>query len=341
MKRNSINHKGGGENILFRDMYTSPECNEEQHITQLSDTDIFPDYTGDCIYIHNNEFIEELPIFPDTVKYISIGSNSEIIEFPKNQFPQDLIELNIEEMFQLENIYLPRNLVRLTIIHMDFTLFRSLPKSLAILKIVGCHYVDFDYDDLPKNLLSLEITLNYYTNESNIITVLKKYKRNHPDCQIETNLNFLPTKVIDLNKKKAYDIIDLEERQITKFLSDNKNFVVGKCYNQFVFIDKSRLEQEDEEELFKLSNLGFAINNAYIDYKYIKYIINSKNKFWLFEKIENYYIGNKEKSTLFTLIKIKDANSLRENLIKKFIKKTLNKKSPNSSTRKRSKSKSK
>jgi hypothetical protein len=335
--------KGGRDKKLFRDRNIGPECSNEQYIVQLSDTDIFPDYTGNCIFIKDNMSIEEIPIFPDTVKYVALINNPEIEELFDNQFPEHLTELHIEYMDYLTELYLPKFLARLTIENMPFTLFRTLPKYLVTLKIIGCSDVDFDYNELPDNLLSLEFEYCRFIDKKNIISILSKYKRNHPQCDIQTDFEFIPTKAVDLNKNlKAYNIMELEEIQITQFLADNKNFIVGKCFNQFVFIDKAQLEQDrldTSSDNFKLSSLGFGINNSFINIKHIDHILESYHKFWLFEKIENQY---SVETTMFTLIKLKDANSLRENLIRKFIKKTLKKKNNIiDKTRKKTDSKSK
>jgi hypothetical protein len=308
--------------------------NSKQYIDQLQDTEIFPNYNADCIFIKNNDFIKELPIFPDTIKYIYIENNPQLKELHDDQFSDNLGELHIEYMSQLTKIYIPEYLSRLTIGNMPFTLFRTLlPEFLVTLTITNCSMVNFDYDELPDDLFSLELSNNTFTHFPNIVSILRIYKKNHPDCYIETDFIFLPipSKFVDLIT--AYDIIDLEERQITHFLANNKNFIVGKCYDQFIFIDKIRLDNISKE-LFKLSTLGFAINNSYIDYKFIEYILDSKHKYWLFEKIDGQFTVNGEKSTLFTLIKLKNANSLRENVIRKYIRKTLKKKNHINTTRK-------
>jgi hypothetical protein len=48
-----------------------------------------------------------------------------------------------------------------------------------------------------------------------------------------------------------------------------------------------------------MTNLGFPINISIIDYKFIKHILDIEHKSWLFEKIENHYSGNEDKSIFY------------------------------------------
>jgi hypothetical protein len=306
--------KGGRDENLFRSYDENPKCNKRQDIIELENDVMFPHYSGDCIFIHDNDHIQEIPIFPDTVNFVSIKNNYNLEKLLNNQFPDHLTELYIEDSRELNQIYLPKYLQRLTIVDMDFTPFKELPKNLIVLKIIGCDDVDFDY--LPENLLSLEIEYaRNFINRSKIISILSRYKKKHPACEIKTDFKLIdlevesiPTKMIFL--QDAYNIMDMEDHQIIEFLDNNKDYIVGKLYNEVRFIDKIRLADTDFEvnsssKIFKMSNLGFGVNNLYISYKYIEYILNSEHRYWLFEDTEK----QNEKS-MVTLIKIKNANSI-------------------------------
>jgi hypothetical protein len=333
--------KQKGGNIQFREDRVPPTCDNEQHITGLEEGDEFPDITGDCVYIYDNDISDEdIPKLPVTVKYLYLA-DFYLDELPNNQFP-GLTELHLCQ--NSGSINFPKNLTHLTL-DGDKS-WQELPNDLVSLKVINCYNVYIDSDDLPSKLRYLQFSDNRYSedidfedkiNGEDMYENIKEYKIKNPTCRIDFESGRFKdkTKIIDMNKR-AYNIMELEEFEITQFLTDNKNYIVGKCYNELVFIDRAQLNLGNSANLFKLSNLGFSINNSYIDNKYIQQILRSKHKFWLFERI--YGIGHNK--TIFTLSKLKDANSIIGNFFRKYSK-TLKKKSPNSSTRKKSKSKSK
>jgi hypothetical protein len=348
------------DDIVFREDRIPPICRNEQIITGISYEDEieFPEITGDCVYIHDNDDLGNMWMLPNTVKYLYIANNHMEADDPITweQF-RNLIELHIGG--NTGHIEFPRNLIRLTIESEKMRHhFHQLVKmdKLESLIIVDCG-IDLDnFERLPKNLQYLQFSDNSYSYEdykrplrqkgqylrskdnSKILRILYDYKKKHPKCHILFNKIEIKTKIIDMNKK-AYNIMELEEFEITQFLADNENHIVGKCYNELVFIDRAILESKVHRgELFKISDLGFGINNSYIQHKYIEFILESEHKFWLFERNEEQHTGNK---TMFSVVQLKDANSILGNIFQKYSKTLKKKRSIHNSTIKRSKSKSK
>jgi hypothetical protein len=314
---------------LFRDHQKNPKpkCTKEQHITDLEDNVVFPDYTGDCIFIHNNEYIQDIPIFPITVEYVSISNNYNLERLKKKQFPEHLIELHIQEMEDLQKIYLPKYLQRLVIedMNMPSKFFKKLlPNNLVVLILSVCADLDFDYDDLPDTLLSLELIDCTITNKSKMISIFNKFKDKHPNCNVKTEFTetktefeFIPRKNDNLNENlKAYNVLDNKESQITNFLANNKYFIVGKCLDMYFFIDKSKLETNmyksplKKKNLCKLSDIGLITDdNSYIKSELLYHIIKSRHKYWLFEK-EKHYFDNQE-PTMFNLVMLRQSNPMK------------------------------
>jgi hypothetical protein len=90
-------------------------------------------------------------------------------------------------------------------------------------------------------------------------------------------------------------------------------------------------------KIVALGKVGFGVTNLYTDHKYIEHILDSEHKFWLFEETEE-----KNEKRIFSLIKLKDANSI----LGKFFRKssnTLKNRASNmhNSTRKRKRDESK
>jgi hypothetical protein len=300
------------------------DCDDIQVIKDLQETDIFPRYTSaDCITLIDNHYIDQIPIFPNTVKSIELGEMDNLKKLLENQFPDDLTELHIDNLRNLTEIHLPQKLQRLTVEGAtSFEVFRkSLPNSLVVLKLKGTPNFNLEYNDLPNNLMILEFNHCTFSNKSNIMSILLEYQENNPQCGIVfDNEQIIPTKSFDLNENtKAYDFMELEEFKIIEFLADRKHnlFIVGKCFNELIFIDRRQLLKEKKEgnewnddygqyehhQGFPMNKIGFAMNNAYINVNHIHHILISRHKFWLFEKINKHHSESNESSE-FTLVKL-------------------------------------
>jgi hypothetical protein len=283
---------------------------EHQLIENLNANDLFPRITSTQVMITDNQFLKNIHILHNGVKELEMTFNDKVEEII---LPESLEKLTLSFLPKLRVFYFPYNLLHLSLhkIFLGGINFHIL-KTLESLYIRECEFVGIDH--LPKSLISIEFYNNTYINKDKILFLLEEVSKNFTYVVHDLSLISIKAKVEDFLKPslEAFDIQSWEDYEIEHFLEENENVIVGRCFGQYIFIHKILLSNPDHynssNNLFESRFFGFsAASNGYVQNEYIKEILNSKHKFWLFEK---------EKDNKFTVIKLKDAKSVIGNFIR-------------------------